>query len=104
MTETAMLRGAITALVTPFTDQGAFDEASFQHLLAPQLDAGIDGLVPVGTTGEAPTQSAEEREHVIAPTIAAVRERRPLLPFEQPDVAKVEALLRSVSLLGIAAR
>ena len=75
MTETARLHGAITALVTPFTDRGAFDEASFKNLLATQLDGGIDGLVPVGTTGESPTQSAEEREHVIALTIAAVRER-----------------------------
>ncbi|HEV8697067.1 MAG TPA: dihydrodipicolinate synthase family protein, partial [Candidatus Limnocylindrales bacterium] len=51
------LRGAFTALVTPFTADGAVDEAAFRRLVQWQLLAGIDGLVPCGTTGEAPTLS-----------------------------------------------
>ena len=46
-TTTPTLRGAFTALVTPFTTDGALDEAAFGRLLDHQLDGGIDGLVPV---------------------------------------------------------
>ena len=48
------LRGAFTALVTPFTADGDVDEAAYRALAEWQVLAGIDGLVPVGTTGEAP--------------------------------------------------
>ncbi len=50
-----MLRGAFTALVTPFTADGALDREAFRRLVRWQVMAGIDGLVPCGTTGEAPT-------------------------------------------------
>jgi 4-hydroxy-tetrahydrodipicolinate synthase len=69
------LRGALTALVTPFTADGAFDEAEFRQLVRWQLLAGIDGLVPCGTTGEAPTLTADERERVIAATVDVASER-----------------------------
>ncbi|MBM4421055.1 MAG: 4-hydroxy-tetrahydrodipicolinate synthase [Chloroflexi bacterium] len=69
------LRGALTAIVTPLTDQGALDEASLKRLLAHQLDGGINGLVPVGTTGEYPTLSVEERERVVTLAVEAVRAR-----------------------------
>jgi 4-hydroxy-tetrahydrodipicolinate synthase len=69
------LRGALTALVTPFTADGAVDEAAFRHLVRWQVLAGIDGLVPCGTTGEAPTLSAEERDRLIAITVETVAER-----------------------------
>ncbi|HEX7345610.1 MAG TPA: 4-hydroxy-tetrahydrodipicolinate synthase [Candidatus Limnocylindrales bacterium] len=69
------LRGAFTALVTPFTADGAFDEAEFRQLVRWQLLAGIDGLVPCGTTGEAPTLTTDERERVIAATVDVASER-----------------------------
>jgi 4-hydroxy-tetrahydrodipicolinate synthase len=69
------LRGAFTALVTPFTREGDVDEPAFRGLLGRQLAAGIDGLVPVGTTGEAPTLSSHERDRVIELTVQAVAER-----------------------------
>ena len=69
------LTGAFTALVTPFTPDGAFDEAAFRRLVRWQVLAGIDGLVPCGTTGEAPTLSADERDRVIAATVETVAER-----------------------------
>jgi 4-hydroxy-tetrahydrodipicolinate synthase len=65
------LRGAFTALVTPFAADGAIDEAEFRRLVAWQVLAGIDGLVPVGTTGEAPTLSGDERERLIALAVEA---------------------------------
>jgi 4-hydroxy-tetrahydrodipicolinate synthase len=69
------LRGAFTALVTPFTPDGALDEAAFRRLVRWQILAGIDGLVPCGTTGEAPTLSTEERERLIALAVEAAAER-----------------------------
>jgi 4-hydroxy-tetrahydrodipicolinate synthase len=70
-----MLRGAFTALITPFTPDGAVDETAFRQLVRWQLLAGIDGLVPCGTTGEAPTLTADERERVIAATVDVASER-----------------------------
>jgi len=72
---TPLLRGALTALVTPFTADGSLDEAAYRRLVAWQVRAGIDGLVPVGTTGEAPTLSAAERERCIAIAVEAAAER-----------------------------
>jgi 4-hydroxy-tetrahydrodipicolinate synthase len=69
------LRGALTALVTPFTRDGAVDEPALRQLVRWQVLAGIDGLVPCGTTGEAPTLSEAERERVIAATVETVAER-----------------------------
>jgi 4-hydroxy-tetrahydrodipicolinate synthase len=68
------LRGAFTALVTPFTPDGALDEGALRRLVRWQVLAGIDGLVPCGTTGEAPTLSADERDRVIAITVETVAE------------------------------
>lgn len=70
-----MLRGAFTALVTPFTTDGAVDEAAFRRLVRWQVLAGIDGLVPCGTTGESPTLTPAEREWLIATTVEIVAER-----------------------------
>ena len=75
MTTTPTLQGAITALVTPMNADGSLDEATLVAMVERQIDAGINGLVPVGTTGESPTHSAEEDQRVIELTIEAVRRR-----------------------------
>ena len=69
------LRGAFTALVTPFTPDGALDEDAFRRLVSWQILSGIDGLVPCGTTGEAPTLSPAERERLIAITVEVASAR-----------------------------
>ena len=58
--------GAGVALVTPFTKDGALDEAALRRLVKRQVDGGIDVLVPCGTTGESVTLNAAETERVIA--------------------------------------
>ncbi|MDQ6795266.1 MAG: 4-hydroxy-tetrahydrodipicolinate synthase [Chloroflexota bacterium] len=68
------LRGALTALVTPFNSDGEVDEATFRRLVRWQVLAGIDGLVPCGTTGEAPTLSQDERDRLIELTVRTVAE------------------------------
>jgi 4-hydroxy-tetrahydrodipicolinate synthase len=72
------LTGTITALATPFRQgQVAFDD--LKKLIAHQIKGGIDGLVPVGTTGESPTLSHEEHMDVIRFVIAEARGRVPVI-------------------------
>ncbi len=73
-----MFRGAITALVTPFKD-GRVDENALRDLIEFQIENGIDGLVPCGTTGESPTLSHDEHDRVIEITIEAARKRVPVI-------------------------
>ena len=58
-----MFRGTYTALVTPFQND-EIDVEAFERLIETQIAGGIDGIVPVGTTGESPTLSCGERHHV----------------------------------------
>src|SRR5690606_38575204 len=58
-----MFRGTYTAIVTPFKN-GKIDEPSLERLIKSQIKGGVDGIVPVGTTGEAPTLSFEEHAAV----------------------------------------
>jgi 4-hydroxy-tetrahydrodipicolinate synthase len=74
------IRGAFTALVTPFGPDGSLDERAFRRLVDHQVRAGIDGLVPCGTTGESPTLSPDERERVIALTVEAAAASRRHIP------------------------
>jgi len=60
-----MFKGSFVALITPFRN-GGVDETKFQDFVAWQVEQGTHGLVPTGTTGEAPTLSHEEQERVIA--------------------------------------
>lgn len=69
-----MLTGTYTALVTPFRE-GALDEAALRHLVEAQIKGGVDGLVPVGTTGESPTLDYAEHIRVIEVVAQAARGR-----------------------------
>lgn len=101
-----VLRGAFTALVTPFAADGGIDEAAYRRLAEWQVLAGIDGLVPVGTTGEAPTLSAAERDRLIeiavtAAATAATGPRRPLVVAgtgTNDTRASIEATRRAAAL------
>src|SRR6058998_4434028 len=69
-----MFRGTFTALVTPFRN-GAIDVAAFEKLIENQIAVGITGIVGVGTTGESPTLSHEERQELIRLAIATAKKR-----------------------------
>jgi 4-hydroxy-tetrahydrodipicolinate synthase len=73
------LRGALTALVTPFRSDGSVDEAALQRIVRWQLEQGIDGLVPCGTTGEGATLTDEERRRVIEVVVRTVEGRVPVV-------------------------
>jgi 4-hydroxy-tetrahydrodipicolinate synthase len=73
------LRGAATALVTPFGADGAVDEARLRALVERQIAGGVRVLVPCGTTGESATLTADEQRRVIALTCEAARGRARVL-------------------------
>src|SRR5678809_600118 len=73
-----MFSGAMTAMVTPFRD-GRVDDSRLREQIEYQVRNGIDGLVPVGTTGESPTLDFPEHERVIALTVEAARGRVPVI-------------------------
>ncbi len=73
-----MIRGSITALVTPFRD-GAPDLDTLRDLVEWQIAEGTTGLVPVGTTGESPTLSHEEHEAVVECVVRAAARRVPVI-------------------------
>jgi 4-hydroxy-tetrahydrodipicolinate synthase len=67
-----MFSGTFTALITPFMNDRV-DEAAFGRQIKAQVDAGVTGIVPVGTTGESPTLSHEEHRRVIEVAVALAR-------------------------------
>jgi len=74
----AMLKGSITALVTPMRD-GRVDEKAFRSFVEWQVAEGSHGLVPMGTTGESPTLSHDEHKRVVEICIDAVKGRVPVV-------------------------
>ncbi|MDR1862504.1 MAG: 4-hydroxy-tetrahydrodipicolinate synthase [Treponema sp.] len=72
-------RGAYTALITPMKDSGQVDYDGFRRLVNVQLEAGIDGLVPLGTTGEAPTLDEDEEEKLIRIALDEAAGRAPVI-------------------------
>ena len=64
-----MFKGTYTALVTPLNADGSVDYAGLRTLVEEQIAGNVDGLVPVGTTGESPTLTVEEHNKVIAEVI-----------------------------------
>ncbi|RKY76415.1 4-hydroxy-tetrahydrodipicolinate synthase, partial [candidate division KSB1 bacterium] len=72
-------RGTFTALVTPMNDDLTIDEKTLGNLVDFQLQEGIDGLVPCGTTGESPTISPEEQKRIISIVVERVNGKIPVI-------------------------
>ena len=77
--DSSSLRGAMTALVTPFDDEGGLDDKALRGLVEWQVESGIHGLVPCGTTGEGATLDADEHRRVIATVVEASGGRVPVV-------------------------
>ncbi len=73
-----MFSGCFTALITPLTETG-IDEEAFTRLIEWQIGEGVHGLVPSGTTGESPTLTHEEHNHVIELCVRAAAGRVPVM-------------------------
>ncbi|NCC12540.1 MAG: 4-hydroxy-tetrahydrodipicolinate synthase [Spirochaetia bacterium] len=72
-------RGVFTAMVTPFTKKDNLDEQRLEEIIEAQIQSGVDGLVPCGTTGESPTLSHDEHDRVIALTVKFSNGRVPVI-------------------------
>ena len=72
-------KGAYTALITPMKDNGEIDYDGFRRLIGFQIEGGIDGLLPLGTTGETPTLDEDEEEKLIRIAVEEIRGRVPLI-------------------------
>ena len=73
-----MFHGVIPALVTPFTD-GKVDESAFARLIERQIEGGVSGLVPVGTTGETPTVTHAEHDRIVELCVKVAHGRVPVI-------------------------
>jgi 4-hydroxy-tetrahydrodipicolinate synthase len=92
--------GTHTALVTPFKN-GAFDREAFQSLIEAQISGGVEGIVPVGTTGESPTLSHEEHSQVIQTAVECAHGRcRVIAGTGSNSTAEAISLTREAERLG----
>jgi 4-hydroxy-tetrahydrodipicolinate synthase len=96
--------GVGTALVTPFTTNGALDEAAVRRLARRQIDAGIHFLVPCGTTGENPTLSHAERLRIVEIVVDEARGRVPILAgaggYDTKEVIHAAADMQRLGVAG----
>ena len=95
------LKGCGTALVTPFTKDGAVDEKALRGLIDWQIAEGIDFLVPCGSTGEAVTMTPAEHRRVVEITVEQVKGRVPVVAGAgSNDTAKAVALSKEMRAAG----
>jgi 4-hydroxy-tetrahydrodipicolinate synthase len=97
--------GVGTALVTPFTRDGALDEAAVRRLARRQMDGGVHFLVPCGTTGESPTLTHEEHLRVVELVLDEARGRVPVLAgaggYNTDEVSHLARELEDLGAQGI---
>jgi 4-hydroxy-tetrahydrodipicolinate synthase len=97
-----MFTGCGTALVTPFRRDSSLDEEALRRLVRRQIDAGIDFLVPCGTTGENPTLGRHEQLRVVEITLEEAAGRVPLLVGAGGyNTAEVIALAKELESMGV---
>lgn len=92
-----MIQGVFTALVTPFNRNGRIDLEAYKALLRFQLEQGVDGLVPVGTTGESPTLESREKELLIKTAVDIADGKVPVIAGTGANSTKtaIEATVRA---------
>lgn len=100
-----MWSGCGTALVTPFRADLSFDEGAMRRLVRRQIDAGINFLVPCGTTGENPTLSREETLRAVEITVEEARGRIPVLAgcggYNTAEIVSLAKELQALHVDGI---
>jgi 4-hydroxy-tetrahydrodipicolinate synthase len=97
-----MFTGTGTAMVTPFRRDGSLDEATLRQLVRRQIDAGIDFLVPCGTTGESPTLTRAEHLRVVEITVELAKGRVPVLGGAGGyNTAEVIGMVGELARLGV---
>src|SRR6266436_5989579 len=96
-----MFTGCGTALVTPFRPDLSLDEAALRKLVRRQIDAGINFLVPCGTTGESPTLTRKEHLRVVEITMEEAKGKVPVLAGAGGyNTAEVIELAKELQVMG----
>ena len=99
------LKGCGTALVTPFTRDGALDETALRRLVRFQVQEGIHFVVPCGTTGESPTLTHQEHLRVVEVALEEVRQASRTVPVFAGaggnNTAKIVSLIRELEAMGV---
>jgi 4-hydroxy-tetrahydrodipicolinate synthase len=100
-----MFTGCGTALVTPFKKDGSLDEPTLRSLVRRQIAAGINFLVPCGTTGESPTLTRREHLRVVEITLEEAKGKAPVLGgaggYNTHEVIELGRELKSLGCDGI---
>jgi 4-hydroxy-tetrahydrodipicolinate synthase len=100
-----MFTGCGTALITPFAADGSVDEACLRRLVKRQIEAGINFLVPCGTTGESPTLTRREHVRVVEITVEEAKGKVPVLGgaggYNTAEVIELAGELRHAGVDGI---
>jgi 4-hydroxy-tetrahydrodipicolinate synthase len=100
-----MFTGTGTALVTPFRNDGSLDEPALRSLVKRQIDAGINFLVPCGTTGESPTLTHAEHLRVVELTLEIAKGKVPVLAgaggYNTAEVISLASELQKLGADGI---
>jgi 4-hydroxy-tetrahydrodipicolinate synthase len=100
-----MFTGCGTALITPFLADGSIDETALRRLVKRQIDAGINFLVPCGTTGESPTLARREHLRVVEITLEEAKGKVPVLGgaggYNTAEVIELAGELRHLGVDGI---
>jgi 4-hydroxy-tetrahydrodipicolinate synthase len=96
-----MFTGCGTAMVTPFRGDGSLDESTLRNLIRRQIDAGVDFLVPCGTTGESPTLAHGEHLRVVEIAVELAKGKVPVLAGAGGyNTAEVIGLARELAAMG----
>src|SRR5271167_3083819 len=100
-----MFTGCGTALITPFAADGSVDEGAMRRLVRRQIDAGINFLVPCGTTGESPTLTRREHLRVVEITVEEAKGKVPVLAgaggYNTQEVIELARELQTIGVDGI---
>jgi len=100
-----MFTGCGTALITPFSADGSLNEAAMRRLVKRQIEAGINFLVPCGTTGESPTLNRREHLRVVEITLEEAKGKVPVLGgaggYNTAEVIELAGELRHLGVDGI---
>ena len=94
------LKGVYSALVTPFNDDGSVDYGALRALIQWQLEQGVAGVSPVGTTGESPTLSPADHLKVIEATVEAVAGKAQIIAGTGANSTE-EAILLTKEIIGL---
>src|SRR5579884_1889140 len=104
MLDIEQLRGIMPALVSPLEQDGTVDQAGIRRLIAYVVDAGVTGVVALGSTGESATLCERQRRTVVASVAESLEGRVPLIVgVAQVDLESARAELRAASAAGACA-